>query len=127
MKILGERLKQLRESRGMTQTELAQLLGLQQTSIFRYESGNTNPTAEVLLKIADTFDVSLDYLFGRTDHPGGLQYSADPQLAPELNKLAEQFFEPGTRVNRELKRSVIRIMAEESASYGVVKRKEGEA
>ena len=127
MKILGERMKQLREARGLTQTELAKVLGIQQTSIFRYESGNTNPSLEVLLSFAKYFDVSLDYIFGRTDDPDGVKQSDQPKLPPELNRLAEDFFEPGTRVNRELKRSVIRIMAEESAAYAVVKRKEEDA
>ena len=120
-------MKQLREVRKLTQAELAGALGIQQTSIFRYESGNTNPSLEVLLSFADYFDVSLDYLFGRADNPARVQQPAQAELPPELNRLAEDFFEPGTRVNRELKRSVIRIMAEEAASYTVVKRKEGEA
>ena len=126
MKILGERLRLLRMERGLTQAQLAELLDAKQTSIFRYESGAANPAPDMLLRYADYFDVSLDYIFGRTDIPDRVRQSDQPKLDPEMNKLAEQFFEPGTRVNRELKRSVIRIMAEECAGYAVVKREEGE-
>ena len=61
------RLKELRESRGISQVRLAIELDLNQNSISRYESGAREADYKTLLAIADYFDVSLDYLFGRTD------------------------------------------------------------
>ena len=61
MKIIGERLKQLREEAGFSQNKLAKLIGIQQSSLNRYESGFSNPTPETLLWFADYFDVSMDY------------------------------------------------------------------
>ncbi len=121
MKILGERLKQLREENGFTQGKLAELLGLPQSSIARYESEVSSPAPETLLKYADTFDVSLDFLFGRTDKPQGRLFRYQPKFDSEVQRVAELLFEPGTRLNRELKQSVLRILAEENAPYSAGK------
>ncbi len=63
------RLKELREKRKISQTRLAIELNMSQNSISRYESGVREADYKTLLAIADYFNVSLDYLFGRTDNP----------------------------------------------------------
>lgn len=63
------RLKQLRQSRGISQLKLAMDLGLNQNSISRYESGVREADYRTLILLADYFDVSLDYLLERTDVP----------------------------------------------------------
>ena len=63
------RLKELREKRGMSQGRLAIELDLNQNTISRYESGAREADYRTLIAIADYFDVSLDYLLGRTDNP----------------------------------------------------------
>ena len=63
------RLKELREKRGMSQVRLAIELDLNQNTISRYESGAREADYRTLIAIADYFDVSLDYLLGRTDNP----------------------------------------------------------
>ena len=113
MKILGERMKQLREESGFSQNKLAKLVGLPQSSINRYESGFSNPTPETLVWYADYFDVSLDFLFGRTDKPQGKRYQYKPKLDPEMAKFVEMCFEPGTRANKELKASILKMVSEE--------------
>lgn len=62
---LSNRLKELRKEKGYTQKELANLLGIAQTTIANYEQGTRIPDTEKLNKIADLFDVTLDYLLGR--------------------------------------------------------------
>ena len=86
MKILGERLKQLREENGFSQNKLAKLIGVPQSSVNRYETGFTNPTPETLLWYADYFDVSMD---------------------------VEMCFEPGTKMNKELRLQVVKMLSEE--------------
>ena len=113
MKILGERMKQLREESGFSQNKLAKLVGLPQSSINRYESGFSNPAPETLVWYADYFDVSLDFLFGRTDKPQGKRYQYKPKLDPEMAKFVEMCFEPGTRANKELKASILKMVSEE--------------
>ena len=67
MKIFQERLKEQRKLYGFTQREMAERLGVSQPSYIRYENGSAEPSQENLVKIADTFDVSVDYLLGRAE------------------------------------------------------------
>ncbi|MCT4563048.1 MAG: helix-turn-helix domain-containing protein [Maledivibacter sp.] len=60
-------LKQLRNERKLTQRQLAKLLNLSPSTIAMYETGQRKPDFQILQKIADFFDVSTDYLLGRTD------------------------------------------------------------
>ena len=63
------RLKEMREKRHISQVFLGMELGMSQNTISRYETGAREPSREDLIAIADYFDVSIDYLFGRTDNP----------------------------------------------------------
>jgi len=58
-------LKQLRLKEGLTQNDLAKELGVLQAKISKYELGALEPNIKMLIKIADFFDVTLDYLVGR--------------------------------------------------------------
>lgn len=62
-----DRFKELRKEHCLTQNDIGKMLSITQRSISRFETGETFPTEEVLNKIADLFDVSTDYLLGRTD------------------------------------------------------------
>ncbi len=66
----GDRLKVLRESRDLTQSELAEELDISEPQIWRYENGESKPRGDVVIKFATFFGVSSDYLFGLTDDPG---------------------------------------------------------
>jgi len=66
---LNERIKELREKNNKTQKQLADFLGIQVVSFQRFEYGMRCPSLDNLIKIADYFDVSLDYLVGRSDNP----------------------------------------------------------
>lgn len=68
MKIFQERLVEQRKLNNVTQRQLADYLQIAQPSYIRYENGTAEPTLENLLKIADYFDVSVDYLLGRTEY-----------------------------------------------------------
>ena len=63
------RLKELRKSRGISQLKLAMDLSMNQNSISRYESGVREADYATLIKFADYFNVSIDYLLERTDNP----------------------------------------------------------
>ena len=67
MKIFQERLRELRKQFGYTQQEMARKLFISQPSYVRYENGSSEPSQENLVRIADLFDVSVDYLLGRKD------------------------------------------------------------
>ena len=63
------RLKELRKSRGISQLKLAMDMNMNQNSISRYESGIREADYATLIKLADYFNVSIDYLLERTDNP----------------------------------------------------------
>ncbi len=68
MDIFCKRLTEQRKMNNMTQREVAQKLGIAQPSYIRYENGKSEPTIENLIKLADLFDVSIDFLCGRKEY-----------------------------------------------------------
>lgn len=68
MKIFCERLIEQRKLNNLTQRQMADKLEISQPSYIRYEKGDAEPTQQNLVKIADIFDVSLDYLLGRNNY-----------------------------------------------------------
>lgn len=69
MKTLSDCLFNLRKSKKISQLELAKNMNLSLRTYQRYEKGERNPTSDVLISLADYFNVSIDYLVGRTDNP----------------------------------------------------------
>jgi len=65
----GDRLKALRESKGYTHHDLANLLNVGYAQIYRYEANKSDPSTYVLERAAELFGVSVDYLLGLTDDP----------------------------------------------------------
>ena len=70
MATLSERLLSLKSERNLLQKDIAKALNLSLRSYQRYESGEREPTVSALTAMADYFNVSLDYLTGRSDEPG---------------------------------------------------------
>lgn len=91
--MFGDRLKELREDQGMTQTDLANLLNISRTSISGYETEANDPSIDILIKIADIFNVSLDYLLGRTKEKYNLNLmnKANKQILLDLYKVIENY------------------------------------
>ena len=69
MATFSERIKLLREERGLTQSALGEIIGVKRFSIYSYEKGRACPDMRGLIALADYFNVSMDYLAGRTDDP----------------------------------------------------------
>lgn len=67
------RLKEIRKTKGISQLKLAMDLNTNQNTISRYETGEREPGINELIKIADYFNVSLDYLLERTNNPNILK------------------------------------------------------
>ena len=62
-----ERIRDLREDKDMTQSQLAEILGLTQTGYSKYEIGKRDIPTQVLIKLADFYGTTTDYILGRTD------------------------------------------------------------
>lgn len=61
------RIKDLREDRDLRQTDVAEATGIDQRTLSNYETGKTNPDSFALIRLDDFFNVSIDYLLGRTN------------------------------------------------------------
>ena len=66
---ISERIKILRAEKNITQKHLAEIVGVSEVSLQRFEYGAARPSLDTLIALADYFDVSLDYLVGRSDEP----------------------------------------------------------
>lgn len=92
---LAERLKELRTEKGLTQKELANLLDISPSAIAMYEVKRRDPDTNTLIKIADVFGVSIDYLVGKTDirnHKEAIARALvdEPELYQFWDKLKER-------------------------------------
>lgn len=67
-------LKSLRENKGISQKQLADVISVSQQSINKYENHNIEPDIETLIKMADYFETSVDYLIGHTDIHHRIEY-----------------------------------------------------
>ncbi|KQX51996.1 XRE family transcriptional regulator [Paenibacillus sp. Root444D2] len=65
----GDRIALLREKRGLTQEELSNKIGISRAALSHYETNRREPDYETINKIANFFNVTVDYLLGRTDQP----------------------------------------------------------
>lgn len=61
------RIRELREHKGLRQIDVAEVTGIDQKTLSNYETGKTNPDSYALIRLADFFGVSIDYLVGRCD------------------------------------------------------------
>ncbi len=61
------RIKELRENTDLNQTQFAAILGMSQTGYSKYETGENDVPTSILIKIADYYNTSTDYILGRTD------------------------------------------------------------
>ena len=85
------RLKELREERGFTQLEVAKAIDGTQSNLAKWEKETVQPSAEFVMRLADFFGVSSDYLLGRTDDLGAPVPGSAPQYSAEEQKLIEDY------------------------------------
>ncbi|WP_314590530.1 helix-turn-helix domain-containing protein [Paenibacillus terrigena] len=79
----GNRISELREQKGWTQEELATMIGISRAALSHYEKNRRKPDFETLTQLADLFQVSIDYLIGRTN-------TSQHVLDPEIEHFTEQ-------------------------------------
>jgi transcriptional regulator with XRE-family HTH domain len=117
MKVVSERIRQLRESVKLSQKKMCTLNGSNQASLARYESDQSVPPLELLLWYADYFDVSLDYIFGRTDKPQGKLYEFNPRInadSEQLRQFIQMCFDPNSPVSEKLKNSMMELFLKDN-------------
>lgn len=116
---IGGRLRALREGAKLLQKDIAAKAQTTQASINRYEHNNSTPPTETLLWYADYFDVSLDYIYGRTDDPHGKLYDYKPVVLDEFSErnkeirlFVEMCFDPNSSINPKLKEMLAKMLVE---------------
>lgn len=95
------RIKELRESKGISMKEAARHLGMPYTTYVNYEKGLREPTSEILIQIADFFNVSIDFLVGR---------NADGNFNPSIERGNEEVISLTTE-----KRNILKIAARDGS------------
>ena len=86
---VGDRIKDLRGRKKLTQTELAKLVELTYVQIGRYETGKSNPSADVLQRLAQALDTTTDYLMKGTEDEAVAAQLTDKELLKQF-KMVEQ-------------------------------------
>jgi len=112
LKKVAQRLRLLRESVKYSQTKIAGMMNTTQACINRYETEISSPPLKILLWYADYFDVSMDYLFGRTDQPQGKLYDFSPKIDDneDMRLFIEMCFDPKSPLSGKLKDTLLQMM-----------------
>lgn len=99
-------LKKLRQESGISQQKLADVILVSQQSVNKYENKNVEPDLETLVKIAEFFDVSLDYLAGRT----GVREMADKTRMSDLSGDEERLVKRYRKLKDNQKKCVVQLV-----------------
>lgn len=99
--LIGNRIKLLRESRGLQQQELCSIIGVEQSTLANYENNRRIPSDEVKIKLADYFNVTIDYLLGR-DTP---ETKKDPSA--EESKMVNEISDIYDKLSDEAKEKLL--------------------
>lgn len=120
MQEVAQRLKSLRNSVSLSQAKIAALLDATQASVNRYENGQTPPPLKVLIWYADFFDVSMDYIFARTEQPEGKLYEHKPKVIEaitqdnkELRQFVDMCFDPSSPISEKLRDILTQMLQEQ--------------
>ncbi len=112
--------KSLREKQHMTQEQLGNILGVSKYTVASYENGHREPPFDILLKLSAYFQVSVDYLIGRTDIPYSWQDAATYLLEGPEETIVRQF----RRLNRPHQESLLYLAEQFRAAEKEAARKE---
>lgn len=114
-----QKLKELRKDSGKTQEEIAKLLNVSRQVYANYENSINEPSLESLIKLAGIFDVSVDYLLGRTDdfdnltaeeYSAGIRTSTKKSISPIEDEMLMLFRQVGKKFGTDGQRSVIAVI-----------------
>ena len=116
MEAIAKQISILRASLSLFQNKMPKELGVSQTALNRYEHNETSVPDEVQLKYAEFFNVSLDYIFGRTDKPEGMLIKHELELlkrkivrGDEWMDFVKACFDPRSPINKKLKEIMMQM------------------
>lgn len=100
--MFSERIKKLRDEKNISQIDLAEYLGISQQALSKWENNKTEPDNDSLIKIAQYFNVSTDYLLGNSESRNNLQ--------PYESELEKVLFSKAKELSDEDKRTVLSVI-----------------
>lgn len=103
-----ENLKKLRKQHHLSQQKLADILHISQQSVYKYENDITSPDLETLIRMADYFNTSIDYLIGHTDITHKIEPISEEMLNSDEMSMIKAYRKLSSR-----QREIIRIVIDE--------------
>lgn len=113
--MINERLKKLRKEKNLLQKDVAKYLNISTSAYGYYEQGKRDPDTETIKKLADFFDISADYLLGRTDNKKN--YTDSDVSVNENNAKYNTFMEVEEKIQKKLLKEGIVIKDEFISEY----------
>jgi len=104
-KVLGERLKAARERKNLKQNRVAHYLGIHNSTLAKYESGEREPDIETINKLARLYEVSVDYLMGRSE-----KETKVIEKSYELDQLDKEIVNIITKMPKDDKKHIVEFM-----------------
>lgn len=104
-------IKELRKEKGLTQSALAELLGINQTSVCRWESGISLPDTVNLLKLSEIFSVSTDYILGKSKYFYPENVGNDNLFTSEELRIIEDYRKLSPSLQRTIKETLKTFLA----------------
>ncbi|MED1643688.1 helix-turn-helix transcriptional regulator [Brevibacillus agri] len=112
-RLMGQRIKSLREKQGLSQDELASRLGMNRTNVSNYESGRTVPPGNVIRALADLLKTNADYLLGRSDNAHPLDINKMDDLDDDIRAIQRAAKNMSTK-DRKKMLSMIKLAFEDA-------------
>ena len=119
MATIAERIKGLRKKAGLTQQELGDRFGVAKSTICQYENGNSTPNDDIKIAMANYFNVSMDYLMGKTDAPG-FDSCTPPVMATKISESGISMFHTYLDLsgeNQEKVNNYVQMLSEWESAY----------
>ena len=88
---MNNRLAQLRDEKGLSQTQLGKIVNAAQNTVSQWELGTRGISSEMLIRLADFYTVSIDYLLGRTENRTGTQANTRPHVTSDEIELIKKY------------------------------------
>ena len=118
MTTMGERIKELRKESGMTQTELAEKMGVTKGTVSTWETNSRTPSFNTLNQLCELFDKSMGYVTGQSDIPGHSRIMEEEAVDLALSEVEEELTEYAlkfARLDEFGRRAVQSVIREEEA------------
>ncbi len=105
---IGKNIRDIRISLGKTQKDLADILATSQSTIGKYEREELEPNLHIIVKMADVFNCSVDYILGRESEDGAILVNSNDTYTSEEQNLIKQF----RKLSKRQQISVLGIISE---------------